>query len=252
MADIHLSIDLCFSSVRFVKLKGQFIVEEKSFDFSDRQDYRYKQQLEEYWLQTGWKAEEFNEVTLSWSNSQSTLVPTNVFNETNKEEVFQLSFGKNAVGNDEVDYNRLPIQGMVNVYQIPLWVKSFFVLRFPRISIQHEGTHLIRGVFSGPTFKLKTKIIFHKDYFLLLVVKENSLKFYSHFEMNTIEDLGYFLGYTMQQLGYTDEDNEVEFTNGGGATFDPVEIEVYIQKILPKSQIINTTCMVEKLQPLCV
>lgn len=252
MAHNHLAIDINTSAVRFVKLKGDFVLDEKSFDFTDKQDYRYQSQLEDFWNQTTWKELDFEKVSLSWSEKQTTIVPANVFNESDKNALFSLTFGTKTPIN-EIDYNRLPIQGVVNVYALPSWVKSFFVLRFPRIVMQHEGTHLIRGVFEGQTFKLKTKLILHKEHFLLLVVKENNLKFYSAFDWTTLEDIVYYFSYTNQQLGYDQQLNELEVALGVGVTEDLEKLKTLIESIQNKNIDFKiSNLLVEKHQLSCV
>lgn len=252
MTDNHLAIDINTSAVRFVKLKGDFVLDEKSFDFTDKQDYRYKAQLEDFWTQTGWKELDFEKVSLSWSEKQTTIVPANVFNESDKNALFSLTFG-NKTPMNEIDYNRLPMQGVVNVYSIPSWVKSFFVLHFPRIVMQHEGSHLIRGVFEGQTFKLKTKLILHKEHFLLLVVKENNLKFYSAFEWATLEDIVYYYSYTIQQLGYSQEINELEVALGVGVGVDLEKLRTLLESIQNKKIDFKiSNLLVEKHQLSCV
>lgn len=252
MTKNHLAIDINSSAVRFVKLSGDFVLAEKSFEFTDKQDYRFKQQLDDFWKSTEWKESDFDEVTLSWSGNQTTLSPVNVFNESSKEAIFDLSFG-NQVQFDEIDYNRLPIQGVVNVYSLPMWVKSFFVLRFPRIVIQHEGTHLIRGIFAGQTFKLKTKIVLHKTHFIIAIVKENNLKFYSTFEWNTIEDIVYYYTYSLQQLNYSEEINDLEISSGAGTTADIDTLKSTLESLHKEKIAIQiSNHLVEKYQQLCV
>lgn len=252
MAKNHLAIDINTSAVRFVKLSGDFVLQEKSFVFTDKQDYRYKQQLEDFWNQTEWKGSDFDDVSLSWSEKQTTLVPVNVFNESDKDSIFSLSYG-GQINNDEIDYNRIPMQGVVNVYSIPFWVKSFFVIRFPRIVIQHEGTHLIRGIFSGQTFRLKSKIVLHENHFLLVIVKENNLKFYSSFEWSTIEDIVYYYSFSVQQQGYAQQLNELEVSIGAGAEMDIEQLKKSLESIHGKHiSVQNNNHLIEKYQHLCV
>lgn len=252
MAKNHLAIDINTSAVRFVKLNGDFVIQEKNIRFTDKQDYRYKQQLEEFWEQTGWKETDFDDVSLSWSEKQTSLVPVNVFNESDKESIFALSFGRH-VQNDEIDYNRLPVQGVVNVFSIPMWVKSFFVVRFPRIVIQHEGTHLIRGVFSGQAFKLKTKLVVHETHFLMLIVQENNVQFYSSFEWNTPEDIVYYYSFSIQQQGKSQLTNEIELAVGAGAELDTEQLKRSLEAIHGTNvQVLTGNHLIEKYQQLCV
>lgn len=251
MANHHLAIDINTQSVKFTKLNGHFVVDQHSFTFLEKQDYRYKQQLEEFWEEMQWKQMDFDEVTISWSEKDSTLVPTNVFNESDKDAIYQLCFGVNTIGG--ISYDRLPMQGVVNVYSIPMWVKSFFVMRFPRVIIQHEGTHLIRGVFNGQTFKLKAKIICHENHFMLALVKESNLIFYSTFEYQSLEDLIYYFSYSLQQLGLQDQDVEIELACGSGTKIDMEEVSKMLKLVhKTKATIIINNQLIENYQLLCV
>lgn len=248
----HLAIDINTNAVRFVKLNGKFVVSERAFAFQEKQDYRYKAQLEEFWKQTEWKETDFEKATLSWSEKQNVVVPANVFNESDKNAIFNLAYGT-SVSLDEVDYNRLPMQNMVNVFFIPAWVKSFFVLRFPRIVLQHEATHLIRGVFEGPTFKLKSTLVLHHEHLVLMVVKENNLKFYSSFDYATLEDVVYYFSYSMQQLGLNEQPNELEITNGAGSEVDLAALQALIEKVQGNNCTVKQShSLVEKYQSTCV
>lgn len=252
MAKNHLAIDINHSAVRLVQLSGDFVLREKTFMFEAKQDYRFRQQLEDCWNETGWKESDFDEVTLAWSGNQTTLVPVNVFNESDKDAIFFLSYG-NQLHSEETDYNRIPMQGIVNVYSIPLWVKSFFVMRFPRVVIQHEGTHLIRGIFSGQTSRLKTKIVLHEHHFLIAAVKENNLQFYSSFDWSTPEDVVYYYSFFIQQQGYAKEHNEVEISAGSGAVIDLEQLKTALELLHKGTISIQVgNHLIEKYQQLCV
>lgn len=252
MKGLHLAIDINFSAVRFVKLNGSEVLEDRLFFFLDRQDYRYKPQLDEFWSGLGWQESDFEDVTLSWSENQSTIVPVNIFNESNKEAIFQLCFGAPEVTN-VIDYNRLPLQNLVNVYAIPLWVKSFFVIRFPRIIMQHEGTHVLRGVFSGATYKLKSKLVVHQNHFLLVIVQDNKLKFSSTFNFSSVEDVVYYFSYTVQQLELGSTAKELELIAGSGCQLDLNQLETALKTILKDNlEVIIGASTLEKYQQLCV
>lgn len=252
MKGLQLAIDINFSAVRFVILKGIEVVEDRLFFFLDRQDYRYKPQLDEIWSGLGWKESDFDDITLSWSESQSTLVPVNIFNESDKEAIFQLCFGNLDVTN-VIDYNRLPLQNLVNVYSIPLWVKSFFVIRFPRIVMQHEGTHVVRGVFSGSTYKLKSKLVLHQDHFLLVIVQDNKLQFSSTFNYTSVEDVVYYFSYTIQQLNLANTSNELEIIAGAGNQLDVMQLQTTLKEVIKNQlEVIIGASALEKYQMLCV
>lgn len=214
----HLSIELSEAAVRFSVLENDAI---KAYDynFTDKKDYRYKEQLDEFLVESGLKNQDFDETTVSWSCKRSTLIPANIFGESKPDSIFKLCYGDDVPTN-HVDYNRIPEHGMVNIYEIPLWVKSFFVIRYPRSIIQHEGSHLVRGIFAENAFKLKTTIVVYDTFVLIAIVKENKLEFYSVFDYNENEDIIYHTMFTLQQKGFTKEMGTLEICPGVGSSND--------------------------------
>jgi hypothetical protein len=142
----HLSVELSEVAVRFTTSIND-VVNHHAFLFKDKKDHSYKEQLEDFIAECGLKNQDFDEQTISWSTIRSTLVPANIFGESNPVKIYRLCFG-DETPKDHIDYNRIPEQGIVNLFEIPLWVKSFFVIKYPRSIIQHEGSHVIRGLFS--------------------------------------------------------------------------------------------------------
>lgn len=252
MPKTQLAIEINTGAVRFVKLDGSFVVSINEFNFIDRQDYRYNQQLAEFLETLRFKEIDFDECSLSWSCMQSTLVPTNVYNESNANDIFKLCFGENFSSN-EIEYNRIADPSIVNIHWLPFWLKSFFVVKFPRIVMQHEGTHLLRGIFKGTTFKSKAVIVLHQDFFTLILVKENNLHFYSHFEYSTVEDVVYYTNFTLQQKEWIQHSLEIVLNNGVGATVDlEVLLTTLTRTIGNHAKVTIEENLLAKYQELCV
>lgn len=248
----HLAIEINTGAVRFVKLDGSFVVSKHEFSFLDKQDYRYKSQLSDFLEEAKLREIDFDECSIAWSAKQSTLIPTNVYNESEASSVFKLCFGEQFDKN-EIDYNRVTDPQLVNVYWIPFWLKTFFVIKFPRVVIQHEATHLLRGIFKGSTFKPKAIAVFHEDFFSLLLVKENNLHFYSNFDYSSIEDVVYYISFTLQQKEWFNNPVEIVLNNGVGAKLDLVELEKNLLKVLAKNSTISVDeNLLPKYQELCV
>ena len=212
----HIFIELSANTVRFFVNSGD-LIQTFEFTFTDKKDYRYKEQLDDFLEQAGLKLQDFEECTISWSSFLSTLIPSNIFSESNPEALFSLCYGK-EIPLSHVDYNRIPEQGIVNLFEIPLWVKSFFVIRFPRSVIQHEGSHLIRGMFAEPSFKLKAQLLVYANYFVLAIVKENKLQFYSMFNYQENDDIVYNFMFSLQQKEYMGEISAIQVFPGVGSS----------------------------------
>lgn len=213
----HLVIELSPNSVQFTSISPEATNHIGSFEFRDKIDYRYKEQLDEFIASSGLKAIDHDEHTISWSSLRTTLIPSNVFGESDSESIFRVCFGASVPVSD-IDYNRIPEAGIVNVYEIPMWVKSYFVVRHPRSIIQHESTMLIRSGFSQSSFRLKTVLVPYADHFVLMISNLNKLQFYSVFDYQNAEDILYHLMFTLQQKEFLQEEGELIYSRGNGAS----------------------------------
>lgn len=198
MAKTHLLFVLSEHSMHVAEMSGQSVTELGSVVFQGRKDFQYKEQIQAFLAEYRLTEKEYDEYSLSWFNPLSTLVPMNVFGASSAKDIFQACFTKNMISND-IDYNRISELSIVNVFEIPLWVKSFFVIRYPMIVIQHEATHFLRGIFANSTFKTGVHAVLHAQHFLLILVKHNKLLFYNTFESATEDDVLYYLSFSLQQ-----------------------------------------------------
>ena len=218
MNNSQLAIDLSNAGVRFSEFsKG--VISTHELLFKDRQEFRYREILDDFVSSTGIKNRDYDDYSLSWSMERSTLVPSNIFGESNSVDLFHLCYGK-GIPNGQIDYNRIPEQGVVNIFEIADWVKSYIVTRFPRTIMQHEGSHLIRGLFSEPTFKLHALIVPYNSYFQLIMAKENKLIYYSTFDYQEIEDVIYHLAFTLQQKELMNTEGRLTVARGIGSPID--------------------------------
>lgn len=213
MADKVLVVELSSERVKFTQFIGEHIEFAKHHHFKGFSETEYKEQLLLFINDNNINFAELDEVVVSWGSKETSLVPSAVFAESSPEAIYKLCFHVD-IPPQQVDYNRIPELQLVNVFDVPLWVKSFFVLKFPRVTIQHEGTHLLRAIFAGSTFKTSCYVLMHKEYFTLIIVKENNLIFYSIFEYQTAEDVAYYLSYTLQQKELTASVAEIQVMSG--------------------------------------
>ncbi len=218
----QLAIEISENAVRFATIQDGVVQSIDNYSFKDKIDYRYKEQLDQIFLEKGYKEREYDSYSLSWYSMYSTLLPNNVFSETKPEELIRLCYNAD-IPSEHIDYNRIPELSVVNVYEIPQWVKSFFVRKFPRIVIQHEGSHLLHGIFAGSTFKLSSYLTLHENSFSLVVTCVNDLQFYSLFEFQAIDDVVYHFIYTMQQKNYIGKEGSLTLISGVGSTNQQIE-----------------------------
>lgn len=176
----------------------------EKFSFANKTDFYYKEQLQQLIDKHNFHNSEYEEHLLMWYSPVSTLIPMNLLENSNPKTLLEYSFSDQKLQYD-ADYNRIPELSIINIYEIPLWVKSFFVMRFPKIVMQHLGTGLIRGIFNTGSFKPTVHLFLAKQYALMLFVKHNELKLYNSFEYSNENDLIY---YTLNALTQVDALND--------------------------------------------
>lgn len=250
----HLAIELSDHAVHFARIEDGVVRSVDKFLFKDKIDYRYKEQLDQFIAEKGFREIEFDDYSLSWYSIYSTLLPNNVFGESKPEELFRLCYSADIPA-DHIDYNRIPELSVVNVYAIPLWVKSFFVIKFPRIVIQHEGSHLLHGIFAGSTYKIKAVITLHHDSFSLVIANENGLQFYSQFDYQSVDDVVYHFMFTLQQKKYIGQSGSIILCTGVGSTDEQVadlKEKLASLKDLATFKIENNSHLLLNYQTLCV
>lgn len=249
----HLAIDFSGQHVHFSLLSGGIVLNSFETALSSSKERENKEALELFIKNTPALNDDFDEVTLSYASSRSTLVPNNVFDVSGPKDLFKLCFGQDT-DESEIDYNRISEHSVINLYQIPTWVKSFFVIRYPRIVIQHEGTHMIRQALQQG-FKLKVYALLHKDHFQLSIIKHNEIQYYSAFDYQSHEDVIYHLLFVLQQKELTEEKGELLLINGSGSQSSIQEAFMSnISKVgdLSKYDIQQPEHFIAKSQLLCV
>jgi hypothetical protein len=226
---MHLAIDLSSSGIQ-IGQPGEGINTNQYMRFTNLTDSAIKEDLNLFFQDQNIRMSELSECTISWSCMRTTLVPGNIFAATSPKSIFSLCFGKNFDTNT-IDYNRIPEQSIVNIFEIPLWVKSYFVLKFPRAIIQQEGSVIIRGLFGTGTFKLRALLSIHDTYFGLTIVKENKLQFYSTFDYQNSDDIIYHFIFVLQQKEWFGTDIQIEICDGVGSNSELTkEIEENLKK----------------------
>ena len=249
----NLFVDICEHHVKFT-LSDQNHQSSNEYTFTDKKDYKYKEQLDTFFEQAGLKGVDFDECIVSWFSPRTTLIPANVFAESKPDALFGLCFG-DKVNSGNIDYNRIPDLQLVNIYEIPLWVKSYFVLRYPKCIIQHEGSHNIRGHFNEASFTFKSLLTIRSNHALCLVSNQHKLHYYSVFEYKEAADLLYNFMFMMQQKEFIHQKGSLHINLGAGAHQTLAdELQSGINRIqeLNNLSVATTTNFITNSQTLCV
>jgi len=212
MTKSHLTIEVANQFIQLTSFHEETIQQQVTIQINLSDESIRKEELNTCFEQNPFLSASFDEISLSYASKESSLVPNSIFAESSPVSIFKLCFGE-PKENFSVDFNRIAELSIVNVYSISNWVKQFFVLKFPRIIIQHEGTHSLRKILNSETFHLKVSLIFHENYFCMTIVKHSNLEFYSFFDYQNDEDIIYHLLFALQQKELINEKGILELMN---------------------------------------
>ena len=254
MSRTHLAISIAGFQVQFTSFRNDSILYHKDVALTSADFSVVKEELDSFIAQNSFISENFDEISLSVATKQSSLVPNNVFAESSANDIYKLCFGE-CENDNSIDYNRISELSIVNVFSIQDWVIRYFVMKFPTILIQHEGSHSLRAILGSNAFYLKATVILHADFFQMTIVKHNQLEFYSFFDYQNHEDVLYHLLFALQQKEMTDEEGSIEFSQALGCKSEIIaSIEKDFVKIkdLKQLKLSKPEHFIAKAQLLCV
>ncbi|WP_070138598.1 DUF3822 family protein [Crocinitomix algicola] len=149
---------------------------------------------------------EYLNYSLTTGTIRNTLIPVDLFSFSKPKEIFKLNYPEPF---ENLDYNRIPELGIVNIYEVPLWIKSLFVIKFPRIKIVHRSTALLKGVFDLPTFSPKLHLLIDEKGFYLLLTQKSKLVYFNHFDYKELSDIIYFVHFVLEQKELDQSDFDI-------------------------------------------
>lgn len=152
--------------------------------------------------------EKYDSYTMSWISHQFTLVPTAIFSTASLEAMYHLCFEKKSM-HGEISFDIMNEQSMVVIYEIPDWIKSFFIHRFPRLLIQHSFTHLIRGVIDRSHQKTSIHLSIFESNFHVALFEDKKLLVANSYEYENEDDLIYYSLFCLKQTNASFSEGEL-------------------------------------------
>lgn len=252
MDKTQLAIEINSARMSAFRINGAAISLIESQTCVNKSDLGYKETLKELLVACG-NMDQFDAFSCSYSQEQSTLVPMLLFGESKPEALLNFTSYQDIPSN-EIDYNRLPEWNMVNVYRMPMWIKSALVIKIPRVVIQHELSHVLRFLTTGSTIPQRSQLILQEGHFCLVVRKDGNIAHASYQSYQSAEDILYHLLYTYQQLAITAK-GELFVQAGTEALKTTADAIQQLIKTIPQFQPITVTTHLHehlKFQTLCV
>lgn len=198
MDKTQLAIEITEDSMSAFELNGSTTTLLSTINCTVKTDSGYKQTLQDVLAACG-NLDRFSTYSCSWSHPQSTLVPMLLFASSTPQDILNFTC-HTEIPKDEIDYNRIPEWSIVNVYRIPMWIKSALIIKIPRVVIQHEMTHVLRQLNTGSTIPQRSVLILQENHFSLVVRKNGQIAHASYQVYQTPEDVLYHVLYTYKQL----------------------------------------------------
>ncbi len=232
ISNLHLSIELSYSSL--------------SYCIIDTQKYRClllsSQKLEtdnllEIFSNDDYLSQNFKSKSISFVNFANTLVPFELYEKEDKENLFAL----NHELNDEVLLEDNLREEIINLHAVPKLFFQTIKNIFPSAALRSQSSILINN-FTNLNLKVETMFLYLKDSFVNIVVtKGKNLLFQNKFNYVTKEDLLFYVLFSIQELNFSNEDiNTIVY---GNVTEDEFSILYdYIRNIKYGNKLKDISC----------
>ena len=205
ISNLHLSIELSYSSL--------------SYCIIDTQKYRClllsSQKLEtdnllEIFSNDDYLSQNFKSKSISFVNFANTLVPFELYEKKDKENLFAL----NHELNDEVLLEDNLREEIINLHAVPKLFFQTIKNILPAATLRSQSSILINN-FTNLNLKVETMFLYLKDSFVNIVVtKGKNLLFQNKFNYVTKEDLLFYVLFSIQELNFSNEDiNTIVYGN---------------------------------------
>ena len=232
ISNFHLSIELSSSSL--------------SYCIIDTQKYRCLllsfQKLEtdnllEIFSNDDYLSQNFKSKSISFVNFANTLVPFELYEKKDKENLFAL----NHELNDEVLLEDNLREEIINLHAVPKLFFQTIKNILPDAALRSQSSILINN-FTNLNLKVETMFLYLKDSFVNIVVtKGKNLLFQNKFNYVTKEDLLFYVLFSIQELNFSNENiNTIVY---GNVTEDEFSILYdYIRNIKYGNKLKDISC----------
>ena len=212
----NLLFEVSSSLITVSYFESDLLLNNWSLDITARTEAQKKEVVSDFLVRQGITLLDYSNTLVLWSNQSAVMVPSKLLDHAKSEAIMRLSIG-NEVNINEIDFNRIPLLSTAIVYTIPLWVKSLFVLKFP-------GSKIIHRMASGINFlttknsitKIHGLLTIEEGFISFLIFQNDQPVVFVQNNFDAIEDIVYFVTYTLQKLNATEVNGKIELLNLAG------------------------------------
>ena len=157
--------------------------------------------------QNQWMKNPFRSVSIIVENNRSTLIPSALFEESEKETF--LNFSMEPEVKEKVLFDRLSRLEIVNVYGVNDTLHDQIFGFFPEAMVCHVASLLIESIWMNFKNLITDKRIFifvREEAFNMLIFDKKQLVYSNAFHFRAPEDFVYFVIFVMEQLNLNPEE----------------------------------------------
>ena len=196
ISDYHLSIELGKKNVSYCIIDPKkhrcLLLFSKDYDFEN---------LFNFINNDNFITKRFFSKSIAIANFPNTLVPIELYNEKDKEKLFEL----NHIPNDIILKDNLRNE-IVNIYSIPKTLHQTINNLIPEAKLKAQSSVLINNFLSYNQMK-ETMFLYIKNCFVnIIITKNKKLLFQNKFEYKTKEDLLFYVLFCIQQINLSNEE----------------------------------------------
>ena len=152
----------------------------------------------------------FQSVICLIDDRTNTLIPSALFDETEKEKYLDFVFHTNK--SQIILYEQVKHTDCVNIFA---WSKNLYnkiTSKWKNISIVHTSSLFIDYVMMSSVKEPAVFVNVRNRNFDMVIKKNGRLGFFNNFKFNTKDDFAYFLVFAMEQNNLSGEDTTVSFS----------------------------------------
>lgn len=145
-------------------------------------------------------SDEFDTITVIHQNELSTLVPKELYDESNKADY--LKFNTKILKTDFITHDEIAVNESVNVYIPYININNYIFETFGEFTYKHSSTVLLDSVLQKANESNSTEVYLHVNTTMIevAVVENKKLQLFNVFEYHSKEDFIYYVLFVFEQL----------------------------------------------------
>ncbi|MBI2258689.1 MAG: DUF3822 family protein [Flavobacteriia bacterium] len=183
----------------YTDLEGEIQNKDTLF-FSSCQQELQKEELNDFIKKLELDFSQCKQILVSYYSGINVLMPSSAFDINQINSYFSFCF-ENPPLKEDLDFNRLYLSSIVNVFYLPNWIKKFWILRFSKVQIKHFTSVQINGIASATLFGKHLHLSIFENQIHLLMYNQQEIVFQNSFDFQTAEDIVYYLSFCIEQEG---------------------------------------------------